>query len=238
MNKTLKEELNRYNAINNYGKKLFLEQELPLPAETPAEDDPNAAPAPAPAPDMGAPAAPAGDLPLPGGDPMTAPDAGIPPAPDAGTDPALMGGDMGDTTEEIDITDLVNMTKSIKRDMEMKQDETSNVVGKMNDVFSKLDELESKLGQMDMLVSKIESLGAKIEQSKPATPVEKLEMRSLDSYPFSQNPQQFFSIKQDEMRQSGKNEYVLTKQDVDDYSKEQIRKTFNPSADENYTPRF
>ena len=52
-------------------------------------------------------------------------------------------------------------------------------------------------------------------------------MRSLDSYPFNQNPQQFFSQKQDQMRASGKNEYVLTKDDIQNYSQETIKDTFN-----------
>jgi hypothetical protein len=64
------------------------------------------------------------------------------------------------------------------------------------------------------------------------TPEEKLEMRSLDSYPFNQNPQQFFAQKQGEMRQSGKNEYVLTKQDIDAYSPETIKNTFNPEEEQ------
>lgn len=220
MKKTLQEELSRYNAINKYGHRLFLEQELPLPTEDPAAVppvDPAAVP----------PADPAAVPPV---DPATDPSA-VPPVDTAAAPPV-------DTTEEIDITDLVNMTKSIKKDMEDKQQQTDSVIGKMDDVFTKLDDLESKLSKMDNLVAQIENLGSKIEQSKPPTPVEKLEMRSLDSYPFSQNPQQFFSQKQGEMRQSGKNEYVLTKQEIEDYSQNEIRKTFNPSIDKNYEPRF
>jgi hypothetical protein len=67
---------------------------------------------------------------------------------------------------------------------------------------------------------------------KPETPQEKLEMRSLDSYPFNQKPNDFFSQKQGEMRATGKNEYVLTKQDVENFSPETISKTFNPDQEE------
>jgi hypothetical protein len=52
-------------------------------------------------------------------------------------------------------------------------------------------------------------------------------MRSLDSYPFNQNPQEFFKQKQGEMRSSGKNEYILTKNDIENYSQETIKDTFN-----------
>ena len=137
-----------------------------------------------------------------------------------------------DSTEEIDITDLVNMTKSIKKDMDDNKVEYDGVINKMDDVFTKLSDLESKLLQMDQVMSKIDELGSKVENMKEPTAQEKLEMRSLDSYPFNQNPQQFFAQKQGEMRASGKNEYVLTKQEIDDYSNDTIKQTFNPETNE------
>jgi hypothetical protein len=208
----LQEELNRYKAINKYGKTMIMEQATPPP---PAPED-------APAPDAGAPA----------------PDAGTPPVdPTAGaapTDPsapAPAGALPESDTQELDITDLVDMTKSIKKDLESHTQDNSSVMNKMDDVFTKLNDLELKLGEMNQVISKIDELGAKIEQMKPETPVEKLEMRSLDSYPFNQNPKEFFNHKQDEMRKTGKNEYVLTKDDVTNYDS-QINKSFNPQEEE------
>ena len=52
-------------------------------------------------------------------------------------------------------------------------------------------------------------------------------MRSLDSYPFNQKPSEFFSQKKLEMEKSGKNEYVITKSDVEDYSDTNMRDSFN-----------
>ena len=98
----------------------------------------------------------------------------------------------------------------------------------MDSVFSKLGDLEQKLSSMDSVIAKIDELGTKIQNMKEPTAQERLEMRSLDSYPFNQNPQQFFAAKQGEMRQSGKNEYVLTKQDVQDYSADTVKTSFNP----------
>jgi hypothetical protein len=57
-------------------------------------------------------------------------------------------------------------------------------------------------------------------------------MRSLDSYPFNEKPQEFFAHKQGEMQASGKNEYVLTKDEVQDYSNNMIKDTFNPEKQE------
>jgi hypothetical protein len=211
----LQEELNRYNAINKYAKKMIMEQEAPLPP-LPAD----------PALDAAAPADAAGaEMP-----PM---DAGAAPAPmDAAAEPA-----MGDT-EEIDITDLVNMTKSLKKDIEGSQNDNSTVISKMDDVFTKLDDLASKLSEMDTLVQKIEQLGVEVKQMKPETPQEKLEMRSLDSYPFNQKPTDFFSQKQEEMRASGKNEYVLTKDDVNDFTPETLRDTFNDTGEDENENEF
>jgi hypothetical protein len=215
LEKKLLEEVKRFNSINKYGKKMIMEQDAPPPADAPTDvpappvDEPTDVPAPPPAGDMG------GDVPPP---PPSAGDMDTPPMDDAG-----MGGD----TEEIDITDLVNMTKNIKNDLESNKQDNSAVINKMDDVFTKLNDLESKLAQMDQVMAKIDQLGATVEANKPKSEVEKLEMRSLDSYPFNEKPQEFFAHKQGEMRASGKNEYVLTKDDVDNYPVDQIRSSFN-----------
>jgi len=200
----LQEELNRFNSINRYAKTMIMEQEVP--------------PAP-PAP---------GDVPPPpGGDVPPPPGGDVPPPP--GGEPATGA----DDTEEIDITDLVNMTKNIKKEIDTNKEEHGNVLTKMDDVFSKLDDLQQKLSQMDAVMAKIDQLGTEVQKMKPETPQERLEMRSLDSYPFNQRPQEFFAHKQQEMQKTGKNEYVLTKGDVEDFSKDTIKTTFNPSTEEN-----
>jgi hypothetical protein len=201
----LLEEVARFNQINKYARKLMNEQELPPAPEAPAE------------PGM---EAPAGELPPPAEG--AAPEMGVP-APEAPAE---------SDTEELDITDLVNMTKSIKNDLDDSKSEHQGVITKMDDVFTKLNDLEQKLANMDMVMAKIDELGNKIEQVKEPSPEERLQMRSLDSYPFNQNPQQFFAQKQGEMRASGKNEYVLTKDDIQNYSQETIRDTFNPNEEQ------
>ena len=123
----------------------------------------------------------------------------------------------GGGEEEIDITDLVDTQKT----MSDKQEEY------FNNLFSQLSNLESKLGEMDQLVSKINDLEAKFDKYRPKTPEEKLELRSLDSGPFKQKLSDFFMDKQEDMEKSGKNEYVLTTDDVEEYSPEEIKTTFN-----------
>jgi hypothetical protein len=186
LEKKLQEEVNRYRSINKYVNRLIMEQDAPLP-ESPLPGAPtDGAPLPA---------APTDGAPLPG-----APTDGAP-LPGAPTDAAPLP---ESDTEEMDITDLVNMSKSIKKDILDNKNDHGQVLTKMDDVFSKLTDLEQKIAQMDLIMDKIDKLDVKVGDMKEKTPQEKLEMRSLDSYPFSQNPQEFFANKQDQMRASGK----------------------------------
>ena len=213
LEKKLHEELMRYRSINNYGKKFITEQEEePVnPEELPADD--------APIEDEPVGDAPTGDEPI----------EDIPMDDAPAEEPV---DDMGADVEEIDITDLVTMTQNIKNQLDNKESESNEVMGKMGDLFSKLDDLESKLSQMDNVISKIDSLETKVETMKEPTPQERLEMRSLDSYPFNQKPSEFFSQKELDMKASGKNEYIITKQDVEDYNDKEVRDSFNINKEE------
>ena len=221
LEKKLLEEVKRYNEINKYGKTMIMEQDAVEPPPPPPAD------AAAPAGDM--PPPPGGDMPPPpAGDDMTGLDA--PPPPPAGGDD--LGGAPDADTKEVDVTELVDMVKNLKKDLDGNQQSNGEVTTKMDDVFSKLGELEQKLASMDNIVAKIDELGSKVEQMKPETPQEKLEMRSLDSYPFNQKPVDFFANKQAEMRQTGKNEYILTKDDVNNFSPDEVKTSFNPIGQE------
>jgi hypothetical protein len=204
-------ELSRYNSINKY----IMEQEVPAdPALDPAAgavpplpEDPAAAPA-----DPAAPAPPA------------APESDTTPI-DVAADPDVeVVGDEGEgEVEEIDITDLVDSQKT----MSDKQEEY------FENLFNQIKNMEEKLSEMDSLVSKLDSLETKIEKYRPKTAQEKLELRSLDSGPFKQNLADFFKDKEDEMEKTGKNEYVLTRDDVENFSPSEIEQTFNePVEDE------
>jgi hypothetical protein len=209
------EEIARYNSINNY----IVEQDATLPP--PPGEDPNALPpaggAPAPVDPNAmapAPAAPAGPQPV-----------------DLANDPDVEKlGDEGKVggTEEMDITDLVNSQKKV----EEKQEEY------FENLFKHLDGLESKLGEMDGIMSKLNDLESKIEKYREKTPQEKLELRTLDSGPFNQKLSQFFDDKEEDMEKSGKNEYILTQNDVEDYSPNEIQKTFRNFGDETQPSSF
>jgi len=210
------EEIARYNSINKY----IMEQVPPPPGDELGAPPPPGGEAPiggeVPPPAAGAPAAGAPATPAP-------PTEGEPIDVEADADVEEIGSDGEEGgEEEIDITDLVDTQKT----MSDKQEEY------FNNLFTQLSNLESKLGEMDQLVQKINSLETKFDQFRPKTPEEKLELRSLDSGPFKQKLSDFFVDKQEEMRQSGKNEYVLTSDDVEEYSPEEVKTSFNDYEDE------
>lgn len=210
-------EIKRYNSINNY----ISEQEVPEPPVDPlaaAPADPAAGEVPPPPGDVPVdPAAPA---------PPAAPAVGAEPTPvDVATDPDVeeVGAEGEGEVEELDITDLVDSQKT----MADKQEEY------FENLFNQIKTMEDKLSEMDTIVSKLDSLEAKVEKYRPKTAQEKLELRSLDSGPFKQNLADFFKDKEGEMEMTGKNEYVLTKDDVENFSPSEIEKTFNePMEDE------
>ena len=199
-------ELNRYNNINKY----VSEQDIPgeVPADAPPVDagvppaDPGAVPPPAAPTDTTIPV-------------DTATDPDVEKIDDSGKSEESSTEESG--SEELDITDLVNSQKNI----ETKQEEY------FQNLFSHLENLESKLAEMDNIVNQLNSLEQKIEKYRPKTPQEKLELRSLDSFPFNQKLTDFFDDKEQDIEKSGKNEYVLTTDEVEDFTPSEIKGTFN-----------
>jgi hypothetical protein len=223
LDKKIISEIERYRNINNY----ILEQA--------------AAPPP---PDLGALAPAPGEVGA-GAPPPPAPAEGTPPpAPetpqpiDVDNDPDVEkiddegksedNKDKGSGTEELDITDLVDSQKNI----ETKQEEY------FENLFSQLSNLESKLGEMDSIMNKLNSLENKIEKYREKTPQEKLELRTLDSYPFNQKLSTFFDDKQEDMEKTGKHEYVLTSDEVEDINTSDIKGSFQPGGGDSYDNEF
>jgi hypothetical protein len=199
------DELKRYNDINRY----VTEQEVPPP---PPAEDPEAVPPPAPGGEVAPPA-------------PVAPETAAPQPVDVANDPDVekIGEEGAEKKgDELEITDLVKSQKNI----ETKQEEY------FDNLFKHLEDLESKLSNMDQIVTKLNDLEAKVEKYRVKSPEEKLELRSLDSGPFNQKLSDFFEDKEIDMEKSGKNEYVLTKNEVEEYSPIDIKKSFRDFGDE------
>jgi hypothetical protein len=218
LDKKILSEIDRYRSINKY----ITEQAADV--AVPEEDLGALAPLPGDA-GAGAPPPPAGAVPPP------APEAPASGPLDVENDPDVERiddegnseeGDKGSDSEELDITELVDSQKSIQT----KQDEY------FTNLFSQLDNLQSKLGEMDNVMNKLNSLEAKIEKYREKTPQEKLELRTYDSYPFNQKLSQFFDDKSEEMEKTGKNDYVLTSDEVQDINVNDIKNSFQPGGGE------
>ena len=208
---TILEELNRYKKINNY----ISEQAAELP---PAEELPAPGGDVPPSPE-GAPPADPGATPTPAGETTPQP---VDVASDPDVEKIGEEGEEENGSEELEITDLIKSQQNI----ESKQEEY------FNNLFGQLSNLEQKLSEMDNVMSKLNELEAKIEKYRPKTPEEKLELRSIDSGPFNQKLTDFFTDKQSDMEKSGKNEYVLTTDEVEDYTPSEIKGTFNNYGEE------
>jgi hypothetical protein len=84
---------------------------------------------------------------------------------------------------------------------------------------------------MDMITKKIDDLEHEVEKRNPTT-VEKLEMRSLDSFPYNIKLSDFWAEKGERYdtgsEEKKPEEYVLTQQDVDnDYIESDIEDSFD-----------
>jgi hypothetical protein len=208
IDKKILNEIERYRSINQY----ITEQAAPEPA------------------DLDALMAPA-----PGGE-VAAPEMAEPAVIDVANDPDVEKVDeKGETeekteteesgSEELDVTDLVDSQKNIEK----KQDDY------FENLFGQINKLESRLGEMDAIMNKLNDLETKIEKYREKTPQEKLELRTYDSYPFNQKLSDFFDDKKEDMEKTGKNDYVLTPDQVTDINVNDIKGSFQPSSnpDEN-----
>ena len=155
-----------------------------------------------------------------GGDPMASGED--PNAQDPMADP--MGGDMGaDPMEDTMGDELVDDGETIDIDGLTKAEDKLNV---------KQNRIGRDLSKVDSNNSEIESLKAEFEKRNP-TQTEKLNLRSLDSYPFNVKPNEYWAEKAKEggyeayadNDEPTTKEYVITNDDVDNPS-DDIANTF------------
>lgn len=206
--------------------------------------------------------------PMAGGAPGGDPNGGMPPAPDAmgGGQPPMDGGmpqdpmaggapggdpmggmpgpdDMGgldedEPEEEEDVIDVDDLTKA--------QEKTNDKVNSVGKDLGKVDaRIEKLLGAIESLENmfdknnqEIADLKAEFEKRNP-TQTEKLNLRSLDSYPFKIKPTDYWKEKGENSNYSAyadneeptTQEYVITNDDVDDFNEREIADSFSVTDD-------
>jgi hypothetical protein len=192
----------------------------------------------------GDPNAMGGQDPMAGGDP-NAMGGGQDPMggdPNAAQDPMAdpMGGDMGgedpladaDNEEDGSTIDIDGLTKAEDK-LNVKQNRIGRDISKVdNRISSLIDSISNLLTKVDSNNQEIEALKAEFEKRNP-TQTEKLNLRSLDSYPFNVKPNEYWAQKAKEggyeayadNAEPTTKEYTITNDDVDNPS-DDIAKTF------------
>lgn len=133
--------------------------------------------------------------------------------------------EFADETVEVDVTDIVDKAEETRSEIDA-------LTSKMDDLLGKFGDLEGQISGMDKVIDKIDSLEKEIEERNP-TPVEKLEMRSMDSYPYSVSLTDFWKDKEGyDVSDEKEEEYTITQKDVDEYSSTDIQKSFNSDMEE------
>ena len=160
-----------------------------------------------------------------GGDPGMGGDAGMdpgmPPMDDSG-----MGMDDGSTI------DIDGLTKAQER-LNVKQNQVGRDLSKVDQrMMTLMDTIEKLTSALDANNAEIENLKAEFEKRNP-TQTEKLNLRSLDSYPFNVKPTDYWAEKNKQggyeayadNSESPTKEYTITNDDVDNISSD-IADTF------------
>ena len=143
------------------------------------------------------------------------------------------------SSTEVDVTDLVNKDDEISDELTNQTDILSKNTESLNDLMSKLGDLEGHLTSMDDMVNKISDLENKIESLRPKTPKEKLELRKYDSGPFNNTLSDFFTDKEEVFDKTGKKQYILTPEDIENYNESDIKQSFQAAPEPTtglYTP--
>ena len=178
----------------------------------------------APIPDMSV------DAETPADDTMPPADDTMPPAEDEMPPEAT-----DDESVDLDVTELVRGSQEAKASA----DEAN---AKIERLLGMVDKLESQLSSMGQISDKIDGLEKELEKRVP-TPDEKIELRSMDSYPYNIKLSDFWADRKDSPYDAGQNDdedkdeegnYVLTQDDVDNFDANNIKQSFkeNPFEEE------
>ncbi len=171
------------------------------------------------------------DIPDMGADSMAPADDTIPPADDvmAPADDTIAPEATDDESVELDVTELVKGSQEAKASA----DEAN---AKIERLLGMVDKLENQLASMGQISDKIDGLEKELEKRVP-TPDEKVELRSMDSYPYNIKLSDFWADRKDSPYDAGQNDdeegkdaegnYVLTQDDVDNFDANSIKQSFN-----------
>lgn len=138
---------------------------------------------------------------------------------------------MDDSDDEvIDVDDLTNAQEKVN-------DKVNHVGRNLEDVDDKISQLMLYIDKMENMINKnnedIQAFKAEFERRNP-TDVEKMNLRSANSYPFNVSPKDYWEEKEQEGKYSigddnnGENQkkYEITNNDIKDFNDASIAKSF------------
>ena len=136
-------------------------------------------------------------------------------------------GGFGDEQEEgdeveLDVTDLVKGSEEAKASADSANQ-------KIDQLMSMINNLEGQIKSMEQISGKIDKLETELEKRAP-TPEEKIEMRSLSSYPYNLKLTDFWANQENQydIIPDKEKEYVLNQKTIDsDYSEKNVKDSFN-----------
>ena len=158
---------------------------------------------------------------------MAGGDPGMAPMDDAG----MMGDDVPEEGDENTI-DIAGLTRAEDK-LNIKQNQIGRDLSKVDDrIMSLIDKIGNLQAALDTNNTELEALKAEFEKRNP-TQTEKLNLRSLDSYPFNVRPDEYWKNKAEQggyqaysdNSEPTTKEYVITNNDVDNPSND-IADTF------------
>lgn len=152
-------------------------------------------------------------------------------------EPMMDDENIGEDEEVIDVEDITSAQE--------KMNDKINVVGQdLGKVSDKIEALMQSISTMEQMINdnnaEIASFKQEFEKRNP-TQTEKLNLRSLDSYPFNVSPKEYWEKKgadknsnysgYGDNHESTTQEYEITNNDVDDFNDKAIEDSFNIDDD-------
>lgn len=135
-----------------------------------------------------------------------------------------------DEVEEIDVTELIKKSDKASETAELAAQTSQETNSFVKDLMDRFSNLENELSKMDSIMTKV----SKIE-SDVKTPEEKLELRSLDSYPFNMKLTDYWNDKVNDptnnyqVTNNDEEVFTLKPEDINDYNQSDIKNSFNPT---------
>lgn len=142
--------------------------------------------------------------------------------------------------EEIDVTDIVKKSEDAKSYSEKAVKAAEEGKNMITDLMSKFDALQNSLSKIDTVANELNVIKKDIQSQKPK---EKLELRSLDSYPFNVKLTDYWNDeklkdnyeinggKPDAESQDGEVKvWKLDPNEVKDFSSTDVKKSFVPES--------